>query len=747
MSATQSILIATLLSALTPAAAAQSAAQPAPPTLPDPGRRVLWDDHDPDALWASAATYKACFAADRVDYIPLLGAHAPSLPLRLELAEVTAGAQRVRLSRAAPTRHGNRVELDHGPVRERWELGPTQAEQSFVLHEPTSPGDLRLSLAVDTELEFAGTDGEGLRFSARAATGKSLGEVRYGHATVLDARGRTLSSPVRWDGRAIVIHVPGWFLEQAAWPVTIDPVVQTFAVAANTREQHHSDSTYVRLASGNLWVVVYEERVSLIDQDIIARRYDEAGRFVDELAIEVAPSLSGRPSVATNGSQARAVIAWERIAANGNKDILAREINGNGSLGTAFTVASGTVDQSLPDVGGATNTAVDNNLSLIVWEANNTATGRDVVARIYDSNSRTLGPLLTLANSTAQERNARVNKVRSSGDTWMVVFEAGTQVRCVPVTSGGTVGAAFDFGTGAVDSQPDVAGDGTSFLVVVARTVGAATHDLFARRLQRRGLGFTGPAAFDLTALEPGAVPGLDQSSPRIDHDGTRYSYVYIEATAASGQQVMAATLRDDGSNLFDEGHVQVAAGPLEHMEPAITARRSGNGGAGRYLVTVSEPRSTTPFDTNIDALLWNGTAPQGGVQSLVTGCGGTLGGGPPALTLFEESLPPALGATLQFFLPAQGGGIPLYLVGFPPSSLPIPLCPGAGSCKLGVTTFLFVLSANHLSLPIPADGNLLGARLAVQGMEVFTGARNGCGLTFNPIDFAMTNTLEITIQ
>ena len=736
------LLLATLSLALL---GAQEPLRPAalpPLRAPTPLQRVLWDRDGDGDTWALARQYRLRFGAHVVEFVPFLGSAAPrTYPLALQLVAVRWGAATLPVGGATLQRTQDRVVLDRGTAQEIWTAGLDTAEQSFVIQAPVArPGDLSLRLAVTTDLEFLGQDDLGLRFGA-----PGLGKVRYGHAVAIDARGRRLTIGSRWSGGGIELDVPGWFTAEAAWPVTIDPVVSLFDVANSTRQQLNSDCAYLDSTTDRFWAVVFDDRFATNDDNILMRRYDETGAFIDEIPIEITAANTRRPSVAAAGSQSRFLVSWEVVGSSGAAAIAAREVDASASVLPVFSVSTGTTDHRNPCVAGCLRTAPDNQQSLLVWDVDAGAGARNIVGRLFNHNVRTLGPLFAIASTTADERLPRASRGRAVSDTWLVAFASDSGARFVGVTTAGTlVGSLQDFETGAADATPDVAGDGDRFVVLTARAVSVVSTNLFCRRLTRRLLGFSGAAAFDLSALEPG-VTSRFHTQPRLAFDGCRFSYIYQDALGGTlGDQTFAATFRDVTPPVFEEGHVRVLTETNINHPHAITARTSGSGSAGRYLITTGRIRPGTSPDVDIRAALWDGTQPGASVSVVSTLCSNSPR--PDDLVLQPTSLPPCPGADIEFFLPTSSGGTVLYLVG-PPSVLPIPLCAGVGTCKLGVGQVLFSSIGQFLAFQIPCDPGLLGGTIAVQAFEIFTGNHAGCGTVFAPFDFHTTNTYHLTLR
>jgi hypothetical protein len=172
----------------------------------------------------------------------------------------------------------------------------------------------------------------------------------------------------------------------------------------------------------------------------------------------------------------------------------------------------------------------------------------------------------------------------------------------------------------AIDgSQPDVAFDGTNYIVVYRGAGGSDGSDILARRVSATG------AVIDTTPLVVDAGAG-SQSVPRVAFDGANYMFVWYD----SGGNMQRIRARAMGANgVFIGNAVDVSMGPTTSSKfaPAIAAS------PGKFLITWQEQRivanandifartltaagalgaelnvTNTTFDETQPAVAWNGT-------------------------------------------------------------------------------------------------------------------------------------------
>lgn len=189
------------------------------------------------------------------------------------------------------------------------------------------------------------------------------------------------------------------------------------------------------------------------------------------------------------------------------------------------------------------------------------------------------------------------------------------------------VGARIDFGPGEIadprgieiareGAQPDVAFDGTSYLVVYQGDGGSDGTDILARRVTN--------GVVDATPIIVDAGTGL-QRTPRVAYDGTHYMFVWEDANG--GNRIRARAMSPDGTFAGGPIDVSTTAMTTPKYAPAIAASASG------FVIAWEEARtagnatdvfaraltaagtlgtelavSATTFDERRPSIAWNGT-------------------------------------------------------------------------------------------------------------------------------------------
>lgn len=202
------------------------------PSLRVPVHDETLDDGSPDGTWAAGDAYKASFH-DGMTFVPYLGADYPhNQPWSWRTVSARLGEFEL-LDGSAP-RHARaefRYEYRFGVLTEAYDVRTDGLEQTFVLQQRVAEGDLVVTGEVATALhgEVAPDGGGALLY--RDDAGREI--LTYGRAIAFDARGSRIAVPTTLDGDRISLTVPGAWLAQAAFPVTIDPLLASSVVSTS----------------------------------------------------------------------------------------------------------------------------------------------------------------------------------------------------------------------------------------------------------------------------------------------------------------------------------------------------------------------------------------------------------------------------------------------------------------------------------------------------------------------------------
>jgi hypothetical protein len=697
---------------------------------------AVWFDEPGDgALWARGSAYKAAFDPAGVTYIPFFGSRAPrSWPIRLTLESLEAGgAPLAAAGTATPLRSGNAVVYRRGAVLERYDLTGRTCEQTFVIAEAPRAGDLVVRMRLATDLEIAeAPDGVEL-------TAAGWGRVHLSRAVAIDARGARADVPTTCADGLLELRVPAAALADCVFPLTIDPVIITYAVDTSAEDDTAPDVAYD--AGRNWFLVCWERGFSATDHDIWAQVHSQgggllpgSGAYIDEGSVHWTT-----PKVAYN----RAGDQYLVVATNGLPTLGVRNIGGrsrNGGLPvsmlTAFEINTGATGDCInPDVGGDPRTTGPTYYT-VVWQHVVSAGRQEILARQVQINNWLrgtsytpidIGPVINQAPriSPSCGHQAFFQSTPHHVIVWQRQITATNHDIHATLISpdGALMTSAFPVESSPANDRLPVVSSITDdqvnrrYIVAWLRTFTGPTGSY--TQIMGKVLNFAQDVTpvTNLSVLN-GSVPNRINAHPSVDTDGTRFAMAYTEdGGVATTTDVYAATFHLVGNTLqLSEGHRVVRASPFIDQNPELIAWRSGGGTGAHYEIVWDQAIAAMPsMGHDIHAAQYEGHTGMGGYVTRATGCGGLS---------FSTTDQPTLG-TLIRFVPFGTVTNPLWVFGLPlwPT---IPLCPPA-LCALGIQLegALIVAGPAPFSITVPRDPALLGAVAALQLADV--GSGGGC--------------------
>lgn len=705
----------------------------------EPG--VLVDRDGEGTLWALGTTWKMRFGSDRTVYHPRFGERAPRTPsLDVTLAGATVGGTSLPLVRgAASDLVDGRVHYDRGAFVETWVLTPTTVEQTFVLAAPLGPGELVLEFGSGSDLSYTGRDALGLRFEL-----PGVGSIRYGDVTLIDAIGHRTQLSSQCAGDRIVLRVPAEVLATAAYPLSIDPLIENLAVDVDSQDDEDPDAAF----AGSRYLVVYERVISATDRDIISRRYEADGDLLEELGVDLSDEDTVDPAVA--GSNSDFMIVWNQLADGSifsdNEIRGRRRIGGSTVQGAAFEISTGARDEQDPDVGGTPNLVA--RPFFVVWTEDPLIGGAETHGRAIDALGNDLGSDVFFGLGNLVD-GPRISKSAGTVGRYVVIWETiGTEHRFLDAQlvshHGSKVGSLV-----VVDQKfhpavfhADVDGDGTNFVVVRESSTPSFATDLVAKFLTVNGSGVLA-AVIDLnfTALENGGSKELAQTFPAIASEGGRFTIAYLQPEGTGLSEVRTSTI---------VANMEI---PIQSVFVETTQVHGVTGSGERDLSVVStqfkEPgevlltwtRDVSAANSQIEGARRSTLLP-GGVVTVQTGCGS------PEPILLGASVA-ATGGAFSLLIGNTASSTPLVAIGTP-FPAPIPLCSNqAPGCLLGVNAISVIALPTVVGAAIPCAPALLGFTAAVQVIDVLPSNASGtfCGPPKYAQKFKVSDTLRITFQ
>ncbi len=347
----------------------------------------------------------------------------------------------------------SRVEYRRGKLTEWYENRPEGLEQGFTLAEPPAAGgEAVLALQVEGGLRPKLKDGA-QALSLHTADGAAV--LNYRELKVTDAQGKTLPARLALAGDAIQIQVDA---RGAAWPVTVDPLVNSaqtltasdgatgdyfgysVALSGNTAlvgafgKNSHAGAAYVYVRSGAAWS--QQQKLTAAD----AASNDSFGAAV---ALYGDTALVGAWSKNSNTGAAyiytRSGSVWtqqKKLTGAAASDLFGQTValsggtaligapGRNSSAGAAYVYtgsgASWTLQQTLAGVAGdslGVSVALSGDTALVGAQGRNSAAGAAIVYTRSGA-TWTQQQVLTASNSAANDLFGYA--VALSGDTALV---------------------------------------------------------------------------------------------------------------------------------------------------------------------------------------------------------------------------------------------------------------------------------------------------------------------------------------
>lgn len=683
---------------------------------------------------ALAYDYKADLAADGVAFTPALGERAPhDLPLHTALHSVHRGGDLLHAARpTTPVADSLRVTYPRGELRETWDVTPAGLKQSFVFERPLGgDGDLVVRCAWRSELQPHADGANAVDFLWPEAGG-----VRVDGVVGVDAAGRRIDGSVRLLGGMLEYVLPDAFVDTASYPLVLDPLIGSSFLVYGTGNSQQSDIAV--MPSTGISLVVWQQRFSTVDYDVLGQRLNASGSLLGALLpIAVDPAVVAREPRAGAVSQTNQFfVAWRRGGSIfGPWDVYGLQIDATSGVGsTEIAVAATPANEGDIAVGG--DVSGSDNEAVVVWSTGTTIEGAQVTT--VAGGTPSVLSAAVLANS-ATYAHPTISKACGTTARFVVAWEQDSPrgIGCQYISRNLTlVGSLLTFASGlGDDTRPCVDGDLGEFLIAWEReeTPPTGLRDIVCARL--------GASLSGLTVSQPPTVvigtAGVDECDPDLALMGIRYGLVYTERSNALADAVRAVLLNPDCTTCNAN---QVLAGfgvNFRQGEPRIAARWVGPNLSDDAVIAFTNSSNSPGFSSDINAqrlqVLSSGTAP----TNLLGGCalGGTntfTGGG------FVIGNP-----DFRFRVTGADPAALLFLsLGLPSGGLICGPCTFTSPLSLQLTTNVGGIAES--AFPLPCDPSLASFQLESQWISFGT-AFSPCPLLAgvsgsNRLLFTLTN-------
>ncbi len=415
------------LSALVPALAARAGDGDLPSVLEDPRAGAVAVLDRGGELAVAAATWSAA-----VDDRGLRFGTPGGAELALEPRAVLRRGWREDLRPGALTRDERSLARPvSAAATERMDLRPDGVELSYVFPaRPPGRGDLVVRLAVRTALSAPqGTFGDaGLAFAGPG------GAVRVGAVTGVAADGATAPGALRWDGAHLDLVLPAAFVDSAAYPLVLDPLVGSVSTVDSSSFDSDADLAYDP-TSGRwafVWNRVYWNGALHL---ALMRRATSSGQPFGSLIVLGAAARNTRPVVTDCHGPAHFVFAYlGGTASGGPRETVVGTVNAHtGAYDPAgdLRLASTTPLESV-DIGGHTTHAL-----VVTGTQSGRVSSRDVSLHSFSGRIASASLETVLHHPTSVSGQGRRPRVSANGQNgrwyvaWTIEGNAGAGGRTV----------------------------------------------------------------------------------------------------------------------------------------------------------------------------------------------------------------------------------------------------------------------------------------------------------------------------
>jgi hypothetical protein len=563
--------------------------------------------------WAAGLSFKASFH-DGFAFYPYLGpTYARNLPWKWRTVSVTAGGHELLPAGATPA-HAHtalRYEYRYPSFVEAYDVrfadDSEAVEQTFTIAQrPAFAGDVVVRGRIDSELRAQPFEDAHRGITFHDGAGNAL--VSYGAAIAIDANGARTPVTTGFDGDTIRLTVPGAWLAEAAFPVTIDPLTArvtistwggtTFGLPSYPAIGRDDESTTMNV------MTFYSRQFSASDFDGYARLTNNDYSGSVQIYTDVTASWSTvRAGVASVGGANRWTLCLQRDFGTPTNASAVRVYThnfGNTTLNsgtTAFHTLPSTETHRYPEIGGTDGFSSGTN-ALLVYQADVTPNQQNTTASeawgvLFNAATNTFGTRFLLAGfavGTSRDREYPNVNQESSGGTahWVVTWAEfnntitndDVDVAISRVSSTGTIllNASYIGSEATTDHKlfPRVAGREGRYLVTYLRSTSRTSGFGTALESERVNWTDTGASATELQirTLTSGGTDVVQGGVAYNDVTDSHWAVVWQRGSFTTGN-VYASRLGYTGGTV--ETHTVYSAASTGGYSPNITFDDDGN--------------------------------------------------------------------------------------------------------------------------------------------------------------------------
>src|SRR3990170_1138540 len=276
---------------------------------------VQRNQHNPDLYRVEDSAYSVEFTPDAITYYQKRdGQNQNSDSLQFRLISIGSSEQLFSINRPSSLiSEENRVTYFRTPlIKEIYEVRKDGVEQSWIIEQPLTDnsGDMIINGMLTTQLHPRSNNKGGIDFFNKSGDYVTT----YSNVTVIDNEGKKIILSPRYEDSRLTITVPEKWLDEAVYPVVVDPVL-----GADIRVDNLATTdNYPAIAfDGTNYLIVWQSgtpnATGTGTTAIRGARVSNAGTVLDGTPLSIGDTASRDdefPSVAYDSVNTRYIVVW-----------------------------------------------------------------------------------------------------------------------------------------------------------------------------------------------------------------------------------------------------------------------------------------------------------------------------------------------------------------------------------------------------------------------------------------------------
>jgi len=337
----------------------QSPEIPQPPQPPFDISRIIdkaehivqRNQHNPDHYRVEDPAYSVEFTPDAITYYQKRdGQNQNNDTLQFQLISIGASAQLFSINRPSSLiSEENRVTYFRTPlIKEIYEVRKDGVEQSWIIEQPLTDnsGDMIINGMLTTQLHPRSNNKGGIDFFNKSGDYVTT----YSNVTVIDKEGKKIILSPRYEDSRLTITVPEKWLDEAVYPVVVDPVL-----GADIRVDNLATTdNYPAIAfDGTNYLIVWQSgtpnATGTGTTAIRGARVSNAGTVLDATPLTIGDTASRDdefPSVTYDSVNSRYIVVWmmwnDTTAPVTGANVYRNTVTTAGAVGTSTAILTST---------------------------------------------------------------------------------------------------------------------------------------------------------------------------------------------------------------------------------------------------------------------------------------------------------------------------------------------------------------------------------------------------------------------